>query len=561
MPWGKMSIELFGGLALFLFGMEMMAASLKNIAGEKMRKVLGKLTKTPLTGAATGAAVTAIIQSSSVTTVLVVGFITANLMSVGQSIGIIMGANIGTTITAQIIAFKVTKLALPILTVGFAIQFFSKNEKTQSYGQVIMGLGLIFFGMSVMSTGMYPLRESADFMEALKHLDNPLIAILYAAAFTALVQSSSATTGIVIVMSSAGFLSLETGIALIFGANIGTCITALLAAIGKPREALRAAVVHVLFNVLGVVVWIAFIGHLAEFVTWFSPTAPEFSGTDKLAAEVPRQLANAHTVFNVANTLIFLPFTGYFAMIVQRLVPIEHKTIDRGPDIKPRYLSPILLETPSMAFEAVQREIRRMGNRVSYMLKNIIPAIISNNYETLMKIKRMDDEVDALHNAIIYYLGEMSKENLNQGQTRELVGKMEAVNALENIGDVIETNLAHLGESKIEQEIVFSQATEEVINEIFHQVEVSLSDALKALNHQDVNLANSILRYKKDIKHMVREAYKHQAARLVAEQPDRLATYRLEIDIIERLKHIYDCTKRIARTVITNKKKSSHLTD
>ncbi len=316
-----MGMGLFGGLALFLFGMEQMAEALKAVAGERMKDILGKLTTNRFMGAITGAFVTAVIQSSSVTTVLVVGFITAGLMSLAQSVGVIMGANIGTTITAQIVAFKVTKAALLMIGVGFFMILGSKQDKIKQYGAMVMGLGMIFFGMSVMSDAMKPLRTYEPFLDLMTTMENPLIAILISAAFTGLIQSSSATTGIVIVMASQGFITLPMGIALAFGANIGTCVTALLASIGKPREAVRAALVHVIFNVAGVLLWFGLIPYLAEFVTSISPSYPELQGSKRLAAEAPRQIANAHTIFNVANTLIFIWFTGQLARLVERLVP------------------------------------------------------------------------------------------------------------------------------------------------------------------------------------------------------------------------------------------------
>ncbi len=250
--WGQMAMQLFGGLALFLFGMEQMADALKAVAGERMKNILAKLTSNRFMGAITGAFVTAVIQSSSVTTVLVVGFITAGLMSLAQSIGVIMGANIGTTITAQIVAFKVTKAALLMIAVGFGMLFISKKEKIQAIRRHADGPG-----PGVLRHERHERRdEAAAQLPAVPRPDDSawrirLIGILTAAAFTGLVQSSSATTGIVIVMASQGFITLPAGIALAFGANIGTCVTALLAAIGKPREAFRAAVVHVLFNVAG----------------------------------------------------------------------------------------------------------------------------------------------------------------------------------------------------------------------------------------------------------------------------------------------------------------------
>ncbi|HOG04168.1 MAG TPA: Na/Pi symporter, partial [Accumulibacter sp.] len=237
MAWGMMTVELLGGLAIFLFGMLQMEEGLKAVAGERMKGILAKLTVNRFMGVGTGALVTAVIQSSSVTTVLVVGFISAGLMTLSQSVGVIMGANIGTTITAQIVAFKITKAALGMIAVGFAMLFIARSDRTKHYGEMLMGLGMVFFGMHVMSEAMEPLRSYQPFLDLMKSMDNPLVGVLIATAFTALIQSSSASTGIVIVMAGQGFISLQAGIALAFGANIGTCATALLAVIGKPREA------------------------------------------------------------------------------------------------------------------------------------------------------------------------------------------------------------------------------------------------------------------------------------------------------------------------------------
>ena len=300
---------LLGGLALFLFGMDVMTQALRSAAGDYMKDVLSKLTRNRFVGVGMGAFVTAIIQSSSVTTVILVGFISAGLMSMSQSVAVIMGANIGTTITAQILAFKVTKLALPIIALGFGVAFTAKRNEWRQVGMVVLGLGMVFYGMSVMSDGLNPLRSYEPFIEFMVNLHNPLLGAAVGMAFTALVQSSSATTGILIVMASQGLIALEPAIAIALGANIGTCITAGLAVIGKPREAVRAAVVHTLFNVVGVLIWIAFIPQLAQLAEWMSPTAEGLSGMDHLAAETPRQIANVHTFFNLANTVLLVGFT------------------------------------------------------------------------------------------------------------------------------------------------------------------------------------------------------------------------------------------------------------
>ena len=548
MEWWNMAMKLFGGLALFLFGMEQMADALKAVAGERMKIILARLTTNRFMGAATGAFVTAVIQSSSVTTVLVVGFITAGLMSMAQSIGVIMGANIGTTITAQIVAFKVTKAALLMVAVGFSMLSFSRQEKIKQYGGMLMGLGMIFFGMSVMSDAMSPLRSYQPFLDLMASMDNPVIGILVAAVFTGLVQSSSATTGIVIVMASQGFISLQAGIALAFGANIGTCVTAMLASIGKPREAVRAAVVHVMFNVFGVMVWIGLIGHLAEFVTWFSPSHPELSGVDRLAADTPRQIANAHTVFNIANTLIFIGFTGQFARLVEWLVP--DKPLEEKVIAKPRYLDEALLETPSLALERVRLEIGHMGDRVKDMLEQIMPAILNGDRGSLRAVAKIDDEVDILHGYIVTYLGRISQNTLTEEQTHDFINLMAAANDLENIGDVIETDLVHQGYEGIEQGVSISDATRKILLELHHVVSNAVDMARDAVMENDQIAAQEVIAMKGDINRFMESAAMHQARRLVAEEPNRLAAYTLEIDIIEKLKRIYYFAKRMAKAVM-----------
>ena len=546
--WMNMGMKLLGGLALFLYGMEQMADSLKAVAGERMKVILAKLTTNRFMGAGTGAFVTAIIQSSSVTTVLVVGFITAGLMSMSQSIGVIMGANIGTTITAQIVAFKVTKYALLMVAVGFGMLFSSKQEKIKQYGGMLMGLGLVFFGMSVMSDAMNPLRSYQPFLDLMTRMESPLIGILVAAGFTALIQSSSATTGIVIVMATQGFITLEAGIALAFGANIGTCVTAMLASIGKPREAVRAAVVHVMFNVFGVLLWLGLIPYLAEFVAWLSPAHPELSGTDRLAAEAPRQIANAHTVFNIMNTLIFIGFTSQFARLVEKLVP--DKPVEEKIIAQPKYLDEELLETPSLALDRARLEIGHMGERVKEMLQGIMTAIVKGDRMMLRNIAKIDDEVDILHGHIVTYLGHISQKALTEEQTGILVHLMAATNDLENIGDIIETDLVYLGNQGIDQQVSISEETREVLKKLHNVVSVTTELAIDAVMENDERAAQEVIAMKADINRLMDSAAMHESRRLVAEEPNRLAAYTLEIDIIEKLKRIYYFSKRMAKAVM-----------
>ncbi len=538
---------LLGGLALFLYGLDQMSDALQLIAGEGMKKVLGRLTTNRFTGVLAGAFVTSVIQSSSITTVLTVGFISAGLMTLQQSIGVILGANIGTTVTAQIIAFKITQYALIMVAVGFALIFSSKNERARHYGHMIMGSGLIFFGMHLMSDGTEPLRDYQPFINMMAQMSNPFLAILLSAAFTGIVQSSSATTGIVIVLAGQGFVSLETGIALIFGANIGTCVTAMLAAIGKPREAVRAAVVHVLFNVLGVLIWISFISQLAAWVAWISPAYAGLDGTERLAAEAPRQIANAHTIFNIANTLLFIGFTGPLAWLVNKLVPerVEPYLMIS----QPRHLDSLLLKTPSLAMDTVRMELGRLGGSALRMVRQALSATIRGTSRELTKLEAMDNDVDALHGAIVTYLGKLSQENLSKKQSEQLHKYLSAANYLENIGDMIETNLVESGRERLKARLVVSRETQGYLEKLHAKVVWSVEHAVAALVSNDPNEAELVLQAKTEISQLADATDEQLSRRLAVQAPKRLVAFRLESEIIEYLKRIYYFAKRIAKLV------------
>ncbi len=546
---GTLLIGLFGGLALFLFGMEQMATSLKAVAGERMKSTLARLTDNRFMGVITGAGVTAIIQSSSVTTVLIVGFISAGLMSFTQSIGVILGADIGTTITAQIIAFKVTKYALALVAAGFAALFFAKTERFRLQGGLVMGLGLVFFGMAVMGEAMEPLRSYEPFLDLMGNMENPLLGIIVAATFTALVQSSSATIGIIIVMAGQGLVSLPAGIALLLGANIGTTITAMLASIGRPREALRSAVAHVLFKVVGVIIWVFVIDQLASLSTWLSPGAPGLTGIDLAAAETPRQIANAHTIFNVINTFLFLPFAAQFARLIERIVP--DRPLEEEAVIRAKYLTADLISTPTLALDRARLEILHMGNRVRDMYALSLPALIRGSHAELNEVEASDDAIDALHGQIIEYLGDISKTKLTNRETEELLRLMEATNDIENIGDILETNLVQLGRERIGSNVLISDETEAVITEYHEVVGRALDAALQAVAQRSVEAGQSVIAMKQQINQLGDSAAIHQARRLVATEPNRLPAYKIEMDILANLKRIYYFTKRLARIVVS----------
>jgi phosphate:Na+ symporter len=497
--WFKLGMGLLGGLAMFLFGMEQMSEGLKAAAGDKLRDVLSRLTRNRVMGAVTGAFVTAVLNSSSVTTVLVVGFISAGFMTLVQSVGVIMGANIGSTFTAQIVAFNVTQYALVMVAIGFFMLFTAKQDKTRYYGAMLMGLGLVFYGMGVMGEAMTPLRSYQPFLDLMIRMENPLLGILVGAVFTGLVQSSAATTGIAIVMATEGLISLPAGIALAFGANIGTCVTAILAALGKPVEALRAATVHIIFNIAGVLLWVMFIPQLADFVAAISPASPELAGKARMAAEVPRQIANAHTVFNVANTLLFLGFTTYFARLAERLVPDRpepEKII-----IRPRYLDAELIEMPAMALEGVRLELGHMGP-------------------------------------------------LTDRQSMEFQALMSATINLESLADVIETELVDIAEKFIDQEGEPSEATQLLLRDLADKVSQAIEDVIRSVRENDEKAAENVIAVKDEIRRIAEEFLVHQSQRMGVKEDRHLALVRLELELLDKLRQMYTLTKRIAKELV-----------
>lgn len=548
MNWGHMSMGLLGGLALFLFGMEQMSDALKSTMGDQMKVLLAKLTRNRFTGALTGAFVTAVVQSSSVTTVLVVGFVSAGMMSISQSIGVIMGANVGTTITAQIVAFKVEEAALWMVAIGFLMQFTSKQERIKHYGSMLMGLGLVFYGMSLMGDAMHPLRSYEPFLQLMSQMDRPLLAILVGALFTALVQSSSATTAIVITMAGQGLISLEAGIALAFGANIGTCVTALLASLGKSREALRAAVLHVVFNIGGVLIWLPIISLLASWVVALSPTHPELEGTARLAAEVPRQIANAHTLFNIVNTLVFIGFTAYMARLVQRLVP--EKVEDEKVIIRPKFLDDTLIETPAIALQRVQLEIAHMGEIVQQMFSSFREAMLKRDRSKLKEVQLMDDQVDVLEAEILRYLGEVRTQKLTKAESKDVALAMRVADSFESVGDVIETELVGLGYRALDENIHASDTLRHLYSKLGDQLSAAIEAAVRAVREWDQRAADEVLTMKAEIDHLISQALEIQSQALTKVGTEEIEIIRIEMTVLENLKRIHTHLKRIAREIM-----------
>ncbi|QDT12706.1 Na/Pi cotransporter family protein [Planctomycetes bacterium K23_9] len=545
---GTLITGLGGGLALFLFGMRQMTESLKTVAGSSMKNLLAKLTANRFTAALAGSIITAVIQSSSVTTVLIVGFISAGLLTLSQSIGVIIGANIGTTVTAQIIAFNVSKYGLLMIAAGFLTDIAAKNEKIKQWGMVLMGLGLVFFGMELMSNATGPLRHWPSFISAMQNMHNPLLSILIGMLFTAVVQSSSATTGIVIVLASQGLIPLESGIALLFGANIGTCVTAIISAIGRPREAVQAAWVHVIFNFGGVVIWMFFIPQFADVVRAISPSAESLGGAARLAADTPREIANAHTLFNVGNTLIFIWFTGPLSKFVDWLVP--PRTALKG--IAPQYLDELFLDQPAMALDQVRRELVRLAELDREMLDHAFGTVTVGTQRDIDHARKLDDDVDELYGEIILFLGKLSQKNLVDPLPKQLSDYISVANYLENVGDVIENNILIDAAKRVRRGVAVSPETIAVLRTVHEKVCWSFDRALDALRDHDQTAAMDAVKSKDQVNHLAEAATTHLSKRLVAFEPNRLAAFKLETNVIENLQRINTLTRRIGKVMQTN---------
>lgn len=434
---------LFGGMGMFLYGMEMMSDGMKVTAGNSMRTILEKLTSNKYLAVLVGAFVTMVIQSSSATTVMLVSFVNSGLLAFSQALGVILGSNIGSTVTAQIVAFKVTDYALLLIAAGSLMSLFSKKDTVKNLGFVILGFGLLFYGMKVMSDTMKPLRADPAFNSILTSFENPFLGILAGAIFTALVQSSSATTGIVITLASGGSITLEAGIPLIFGANIGTCITALLAGLNASRDAKRVAVAHVTFNLLGVLLFCFWIPTFADFVS-------------QTSQNIPRQIANAHTFFNILASIVFIPFTGFIAKTIIHYFP--DKEVDRNIE-KPAvlHLDESLIDQPEAAINSAQAEIKGVVGLTERIVGTLVRPFVSS--KNLADIENSDldfmsgtnqriEKIGFLNQKINDYLIATSKSDLSSNQSKELFTLVSIVNYLGSMNDLIKLRFVSLVSKK-----------------------------------------------------------------------------------------------------------------
>lgn len=460
--WLGLCSGLAGGLGMFLFGMKLMSEGLQKVAGNKLKAFLEKLTANRVVGTLAGAGVTAVIQSSSATTVMVVGFVNAGLMNLMQALSVVLGANVGTTITAQLISFKVGALAYPAIGVGVVMRMFFHERKIQSYGEILIGFGLLFTGMSVMEGSFKPLRTNETFHHAFVYFSsNPVAAVLAGTLLTMIVQSSSATIGITIALATTGLIDFYAASALVLGENIGTTITANLAAIGTNPAARRAAFGHFLFNALGVIYMLFILKWFIMGVDWFTPGDPHFIDTNGEMPNIKRHIANLHTAFNIINVIIFLPILQVLAKICEKLIPGEEEIKQ-----KMLFLDDRLIETPSFAASQAMKEVKRMSGISIEMLKLAKDCFFERDRKKIAQIFEHEKTVDLLERDITLFLVKLNQQSISEETSSDINSMLNVLHDLEKIGDYAE-NIARYTEKIIDENVTFSQAAMDEIKELF----------------------------------------------------------------------------------------------
>ena len=538
-------IGLFGGLGMFLYGMEMMSDGMKMTAGNSMRSILKKLTSNRFIAVFVGAFITMIIQSSSATTVMLVSFVNSGLLNFVQALGVILGSNIGSTVTAQIVAFKVTDYALLLIAVGSIMTLFSKKDSAKHIGFVILGFGLLFYGMKVMSDTMKPLRTDPTFNSILTSFENPFLGILAGAIFTALIQSSSATTGIVITLASSGSITLEAGIPLILGANIGTCITALLAGLKATRDAKRVAIGHVLFNVIGVLVFCFWIPTFADLVA---------QTTDN----VPRQIANAHTIFNIVSTMLFIPFAPFISRTIIRYFPDKEKlrNIEKPAILN---LDEKVLSYPTAAINNAQAEISGVVGLTERVVGSLVSPFITDKDQSDVENPELNlitglhqrlEKIKYLNENISNYLIKISQQDLTSHQSREVFALVSATNYLNSINDTVKVKFENLIGKKESLDEGFSDAGQEEIL-VYH---AKLLKQIKRLNKYfakyDRAKATKIMKKGKKYKSLEEKYRLEHFKRVSGNVSVSVATHQLHVELMDMLKQINTFIELIASTLL-----------
>ncbi len=531
-------ISIFGGILLLLYGIKLLNDGLQNAAGSKIRSLLRSLTSNRFSAVGGGAFMTGLIQSSSATSVMLVGFVSAGLMSFRQTLAVILGADIGATVTVQLIAFHIYDYAILLIGIGLVFTLFSKKNIYRNAGQGVLGFGFVFLSLKLMIDGMAPLQGNELFRQVFIALSNmPIVGIVLSAGLTALIHSSAATMGIAIVLAKNGMIPLDAAIHLILGANIGTCATALIASIRSPVEARRVAWAHVFFKFFGVMLFLPFLGLFQALVT---ETTPDFT----------RQIANANTLFNIIIAVLFLPIIGPFAKMITKLVPEKEEEKKFGP----LYLDEHVLTTPSLALGQATREVLRASDIVREMLIDVVKVFQSDDDAMITAIKNKDNLIDLLDRQIRFYLTRLSLSPLTESQSRRNMAVLETSRNLENIGDIIDRNLMPLALKRISKGISFSQEGLKEMGLYHKRILENFDTAISAFASHDRDLAERVLRNKEELGIMERELVQAHFDRLRKGLRESIETSHVHLDIISNLARINSLITHLIYTIAEEKR-------
>lgn len=534
----EIAISLLGGLGLFLYGMNLMAEGLQKSAGDKLKKIVEKLTSNTVMGVLVGTVVTAIIQSSSAATVMVVGFVNAGIMSLSQAIGVIMGANIGTTVTAQLVSFKLEAIAPVALGIGIILYLFSKKEKTKELATILLGFGILFTGMEFMKDAVKPLAEYEGFRRALIYFgEHQFLGIIAGFAITGIIQSSSASMGMLIALASQGLIPLSSALPILYGDNIGTCVTSLLSSIGASRNAKRAATMHLTFNIIGTLIFVLILNYpISALVKWLDPT------------DAARQIANAHTIFNVVNVLILLPFAKYIVKIVLKIMPITEEESEATAATK--YLDERIIQTPSIALGNTVKEVSRMGQKANKALEYSMNSLINKSMTDVEKTEKYEEHVNMLQKEILNYLLKLSKSPLNDEERNKVDLLFNTVNDIERVSDHAE-NISELSRLAIEKDLQFSDTALEEMNNIYSKAKENFNVALKGLESYDKSIISKVYEIEDEVD-ALDKLYRKKHIERLNNGKCTIDSGVLFLDLLTNLERISDHSCNIANNVETN---------
>lgn len=523
----EIAVDLLGGLGMFLYGMNVMGDGLQKAAGEKLKRIIELLTKNKFMGVIVGALVTAIIQSSSATTVMTTGFVNAGIMTLQQAIGVIMGANIGTTVTAQLVSFDIEKAAPIAIAIGVLIWFITKKQSIKNVSEVLIGFGILFVGMTFMKEAAAPVSKMPEIKDAMLYLShNPFLGIIAGFVITGTIQSSSASIGILIVLASQGVLPITAALPILYGDNIGTCVTTLLSTIGASKNAKRAAIMHLCFNTIGTILFIIVLSKpIVYIVQQVDP------------GNVPRQIANAHSLFNIVNVILLLPFSNYIVKLSLRIFPVTDEEEEENYHIT-KFLDERILETPSIALTNTIDEVVRMSSRSTRALRNSYEAVTTANTAKIKKTFEYENIINGLQLDITNFLFKLSTKNLNDAERIKIDILFHIVNDIERVGDHAE-NIAEIAQMMIDKKVTFSEKGRAELQVIYDIASQNFYDSITAIKTNDYELAKVVAQREKELNHLEAQARATHMNRLYNGECSVEAGIYF-IDIIGNLERISD---------------------